>query len=181
MTLGGGFISLWIAGSPHPGLCWAERWYRAPSLFSRWGDAQVDGGGPPAGVTHRGTGRMLRRELGLIYSKTLKEKKKKEIIKRKEKKPHPQSQLSPGPMSPPLPPATPLPPACPLPPSPILGHQGNPPVPSADPWWGRWAAARPCLRPLSCPSSLRPAAPRHRPAAGGGKTGKTPPSARLRK
>lgn len=85
MALGGGFISLWIAGSLHQELCWAERRYLAPSLFSRWGDAQVDGGGPPAGVTHCGTEKMLRRELGLIYSKTLREKKNKKR-KRKRKK-----------------------------------------------------------------------------------------------
>lgn len=106
--------------------------------------------------SHCGT-KMLSRELELIYSKTL-EKRNQE---RKGKKPHPQSQLSLGPTSPLLPPATRLP-------LPSLPHPGPP----RDPHPGRWAAVRADPRPLSCPSSPRPRAPR-RPGAGG-KTGSAP-------
>lgn len=86
MALEGRFVSPWGARSPHPGLCsttgWAEQWYPAPSLFPCQGDAQVDWGAPPAGLTHRIAERMLWRELGLIYSKTLQDKKKKEKKKK---------------------------------------------------------------------------------------------------
>lgn len=105
---------------------------------------------------------MLSRELGSIYSKALEEKTTKKNRERKRKKPHPQSQLSPGPTSPLLPPATRLPP----PSQPHLGPPRNPRP-------GRRAGARPDLRPLSCPSSPRPSAPRRRPRAGG-KTGSAP-------
>lgn len=71
---------------------------------------------------HCGTETMLSRELGLIYSKALEGKKKKEIMKGKER--NPICNLSSA--QDPHPRCCHLPSAFPLPPSPILGHRGTP-------------------------------------------------------